>query len=600
MSTVLVVDDMSVIRESIAAALQARGYHTLTASDGSEALRLTREAHPDLVLLDMAMPTMDGVVYLEALQRDPGIAQTKVILLTASHDKALLVKAFKSGARDVLLKSQFSLGELVRRIDRQLQPQADASAKPNAAPAGKGAASPEPAKPAAGGAVSPAIADRQASIAALKELKPLITRSELDALLLESGELQAMSPTVHKVLALASSSTCSMDQVTRAVKQDHAIALKIIKLANSALYTRGEPVDSVAKAVGRIGLNQIRQAVLNIGVIDSFSDASLSEHLSTALFWEHSIACALISAELARSLGGKEAEVDAASTMGLLHDVGRMVFARALRERYKVVLEVADRLALPLEQVEGRMLLANHADIMDKLLHAWKFPNELINPIALHHLSMGNIRRMSPHTVQQCAILALADGLAHAMLLGSSGNDAIYPILPFIQALRLPGEVIQRIEREVPDQTADLKLALLARANVGSWPQLTRQVRDDLGAAFHPRFIGVNEAVDSFRMFCSVAASESDEPAPRPNVFVVHIAHVREREEVSTLVQKAENELGVAGLPMVVLSPNANIAPTDRVLANRRFVMLGTPAPLARLVHGIKAILPGDAQNKAA
>ena len=144
-----------------------------------------------------------------------------------------------------------------------------------------------------------------------------------------------------------------------------------------------------------------------------------NKRLSTPLFWEHSIAGGLIASELTRHLDGKEPEIDAAFTMGLLHDVGRLVYADMFSETYTRVFEPAESLEAPVEQVESSLLLINHADAMDRVLHAWSFPKDLINPISLHHLPVGDIRRMAPHSLPQVATLALANGLAHVLLLGT-------------------------------------------------------------------------------------------------------------------------------------------------------------------------------------
>lgn len=83
----------------------------------------------------------------------------------------------------------------------------------------------------------------------LKDMKPLMTRSEIYDLLDNCAELKAMSPTVAQILKMTQSERCSIEHVVKVVKKDHAVSLKILKLANSSAYTRGEPVDTVQKAV---------------------------------------------------------------------------------------------------------------------------------------------------------------------------------------------------------------------------------------------------------------------------------------------------------------------------------------------------------------
>jgi DNA-binding response OmpR family regulator len=119
--TVLVVDDEEAIAEAVRARLEAEGYRVVVAGDGPQAIRLHAEHRPDLVVLDLMLPGMDGLEVCKAIQRT---AWTPVLMLTARTEEADKVAGFAVGADDYLTKP-FSLRELVvrvkailRRIDR--------------------------------------------------------------------------------------------------------------------------------------------------------------------------------------------------------------------------------------------------------------------------------------------------------------------------------------------------------------------------------------------------------------------------------------------------------------------------------------------------
>jgi len=121
MSTIMVVDDMAVFREPIAAALRHNGYEAVCAANGKEALAVIEVDRPDLILLDVAMPEMDGLMFLKAMQGNPQLQDIPVILLTAVTERASIVKAAQLGADEYLLKSQFSLDEMLNRIRNRLE-----------------------------------------------------------------------------------------------------------------------------------------------------------------------------------------------------------------------------------------------------------------------------------------------------------------------------------------------------------------------------------------------------------------------------------------------------------------------------------------------
>lgn len=121
MATILVVDDMAVFRDPLAAMLTLAGHSALVAANGQEALGVMESKHVDLVLLDLAMPVMDGITFLECLRAHPQKSRTPVIMLTAITERSRITEAATRGVQDCLLKSQFSSKELLARVQKQLE-----------------------------------------------------------------------------------------------------------------------------------------------------------------------------------------------------------------------------------------------------------------------------------------------------------------------------------------------------------------------------------------------------------------------------------------------------------------------------------------------
>ena len=110
--TILVVDDEEAIAEAVRKRLESEGFRVVVAGDGPEAIRLHAEHHPDLVVLDLMLPGMDGLEVCKAIQRDQW---TPVLMLTARTEEADKVAGFAVGADDYLTKP-FSLRELAVRV----------------------------------------------------------------------------------------------------------------------------------------------------------------------------------------------------------------------------------------------------------------------------------------------------------------------------------------------------------------------------------------------------------------------------------------------------------------------------------------------------
>lgn len=116
---ILIVDDEAYIRLLLRDCLRQAGYDTVSASDGREALEVVREETPDLVLLDITMPEMDGWQVLKAIRADDRIRMTPVVMLTARGEAESLMESQTLRAEDYFIKP-FAVDELVMYIRRYL------------------------------------------------------------------------------------------------------------------------------------------------------------------------------------------------------------------------------------------------------------------------------------------------------------------------------------------------------------------------------------------------------------------------------------------------------------------------------------------------
>jgi DNA-binding response OmpR family regulator len=117
--TVLVVDDEPTIVEVVARYMERAGYETLEAADGLEALQLAERRRPDLIVLDVMLPGIDGIEVMRRLHERPG-KPVPVILLTARGEESDRLVGLRRGADDYVVKP-FSPAELVARVDAVLR-----------------------------------------------------------------------------------------------------------------------------------------------------------------------------------------------------------------------------------------------------------------------------------------------------------------------------------------------------------------------------------------------------------------------------------------------------------------------------------------------
>ncbi len=116
MTKILAAEDDKLISGSLCDALKAAGYEAIPAYDGEEAVAKVKEVLPDLVLLDIMMPKLDGISVLWELKANPATAKIPVVVLTNIGDVETISKIVEAGAVDYLLKSDQSVDDIIQKV----------------------------------------------------------------------------------------------------------------------------------------------------------------------------------------------------------------------------------------------------------------------------------------------------------------------------------------------------------------------------------------------------------------------------------------------------------------------------------------------------
>jgi DNA-binding response OmpR family regulator len=119
--TILIVEDDKFLRELISKKLIQEGYDIIETIDGEEGLKKIKTEQPDLVLLDLILPGIDGFEVLSQMKEDPKTSAIPVIILSNLGQKEDVEKGLKLGAVDYLIKAHFTPGEIVEKIKAALK-----------------------------------------------------------------------------------------------------------------------------------------------------------------------------------------------------------------------------------------------------------------------------------------------------------------------------------------------------------------------------------------------------------------------------------------------------------------------------------------------
>lgn len=121
MIQILIIEDESALQKTLGDTLNKEGYKVIKALDGEIGLRQAKSELPDLIILDLILPKMNGFEVLKALKEDPNTKNIPVIIQTNLETMDDIERALEGGASTYLVKSNYSLGEVLQKVKQTLK-----------------------------------------------------------------------------------------------------------------------------------------------------------------------------------------------------------------------------------------------------------------------------------------------------------------------------------------------------------------------------------------------------------------------------------------------------------------------------------------------
>lgn len=287
------------------------------------------------------------------------------------------------------------------------------------------------------------------------------TESEAaNSLAAQVAKLSGLKPfpvVAQRVMQMVSSPECNVPALTEVIRNDPAVAARVMRLANSALFRVGQPADTIEQALMRLGTSTIYQLVTAIAVMGLFPDS----HPIAANLRNHCTGVAAIGRTLAQSkkwLGANQVFL-----CGLMHDLGKLLLLQTNEIDYATFGD--DELCAEGSHArERRELGYDHAVLGAHVLSAWNLPEMVAHAVALHHQPWrASDPDTDPNVAQLVGFVRLANRIDHHLQRGV--------------------ELTPELEQEL-NAGEDLTLTGLSLANVKAcWNELV-EARKTAQAAF--------------------------------------------------------------------------------------------------------------------
>ncbi|MEP0846505.1 MAG: HDOD domain-containing protein [Phycisphaerae bacterium] len=427
MASILVVDDMPFCRETIAELLRREGHVVELAADGREALAALKKHTPDLLLLDVAMPKLDGLSLLDSLRKTRRWRELPVVLLTDRAERGTVLRAGQLGVQGYLLKSSFDIEKLLALVGHALSPTAVARSDVPAA-AGVGASRVERGRPlpsyapppAAPGAPPDRAETKGPEVAAGASFMP---RDETIRRINEFVGTKTLAGVVAEVVAITSSPETPRSDLASVLKRDPVLSARVLRVANeAATNVNRRHVQTIEDAIAAVGFGAVHNIASSVGVFDTFPSASTGG-LGLVRCWQHCFAVAAIMNHFAAQIGAPAQGI--AHLVGLCHDLGEIVLRQVFTDEYARATRLALDGGTTVRKLEARLFNVPHDELVGIVLAKMGLPDTIAAPICEYARFTCGAGRC---TSALACLLRVADYYAHGLLLAASTESAVAPI----------------------------------------------------------------------------------------------------------------------------------------------------------------------------
>jgi HD-like signal output (HDOD) protein len=197
------------------------------------------------------------------------------------------------------------------------------------------------------------------------------------------NRLPKLSPLMSQLLARLTRRNCEIHELTEIVEKDPVLSAQILQLANSAIFARLRPVDSVRHAIAMVGISTMRKFALGSSITNLFSRTKPASTFSLLRFNLHSVATATLVELLAEQIPFESA--GDAFLAGLLHDIGKLLIAVNFPQQYDDVLALIAVNGASLVEAERDILGIDHAELSALAISRWDLSEAIQSAACYHH-----------------------------------------------------------------------------------------------------------------------------------------------------------------------------------------------------------------------
>ena len=198
-------------------------------------------------------------------------------------------------------------------------------------------------------------------------------KKQIEAIITNIDQLPPLPEVAGKVINMVNNPDVSFKQVALEISKNQAMTANILKLCNSAFFSKGKEITSIDRAIVTLGLKEVKDIVLLVAAKPIMDKPVIGYDLGQGDLWKQGLAVATMSRDIALSKKRKEL-ADVVFTGGIIHNVGKVVIALFVQQTFKDILDLVQSQNISFHQAEKEIMGYDHQEVGEKILEKWNFP----------------------------------------------------------------------------------------------------------------------------------------------------------------------------------------------------------------------------------
>ncbi|MBN2403323.1 MAG: HDOD domain-containing protein [Spirochaetes bacterium] len=272
-------------------------------------------------------------------------------------------------------------------------------------------------------------------------------KQRLEQIVNNIGQLPSIPDVAGKVITMVNDPDASFSRIAEEISKDQAITTNVLKLCNSAYFSRGKEISSVERATVTLGIKEVKDIVFVAATKSILDKQIMGYDLAKGELWKHGLAVAVLSKHIA--MIKKKSEIaDIAFTGSIIHDVGKTVLALYVQSAFKEIVSLVDSKQITFQSAEREIMGFDHQEIGEKILTKWNFPQILRDIVRFHHEpeNAPNESKLLVSIVHIANTICLMGGIG-------VGSDGLYHQISeeAIKTIGLKDQELENLYSNLPD-----------------------------------------------------------------------------------------------------------------------------------------------------